>query len=210
MFRRLIDLGCGDALHYPDALPRSEQYVGIDVEDHRSAATFDNEQATFVLGSAVPELQALNPAKGDLIVSLFSAHHIGHEELRSFLVECKERGAEFLIVDARLLDKDGFLKHYLKSIVAIFRALLRVRGFRRKNLRPFLIYQLRFLMSLVGLRHARADYRAGIQCHVPFGRDDDWLEHGELGALWWAAAGENIEPWITALGLKGCRLRDSG
>jgi hypothetical protein len=195
MFHRVIDLGCGDGRYYPDAFPTTENYVGIDVIDHSTGLAFQKSSTSFILSPALLALDSLRPTQGDLIVSIFSAHHLGQRNLRACLLTYRALGAEYLVVDARLMSEKSFRAHYLSSLLRGLWAMV----FGSPNptrIRPFLISQLQFLTTWRGYAHAITDYQTGLQRETTFSGSDNEGSYGEAAALWWAASGPIIERWM--------------
>lgn len=195
-FERLIDIGCGSPDEHVYRFPAFNRYVGVDRDDHTGSKIFSLAQAEFIQMDGLVAIAALNPRLGDLVVSLFSAHHVGVEPLLNALNGKAEDGLEYLIVDAVLTNTKSFWAHYFTSIVFALMALFRARLLRQRNLAWLSAKHLRFLASASGLAHARSDFRLGLQhiFHPVGGR----YSAKRFGALWAAYEGKIITQWLSS------------
>jgi len=160
VFKRILDLGCGNAPYYPLILPPTLHYVGVDITRPSLEHLKQHPEIEFRQGSALEQLDLLKPGKGDLVISIFSAHHIGLSALLDALARARAQDADVMVIDSLRMSDNWFAAHYLLSLFGSSAALATSTASLKARTpnRYFLSDHVQFLLSRYGIAHAAEDF----------------------------------------------------
>lgn len=194
MFDRIIDLGCGEAKYFPENLPSALQYVGVDLIRPAWAHPISRDNMIFVKSDGMATLSHTELTENDLVIAIFSAHHIGIGNIIEFIESCKEKCPSILIVDPQIISHKSFVFQYFGSIFLSLFSIIASILKKNTNATYFVVNQLRFLACRQGVLHSYRDFKMGLPAQIR--SLPKRLVHLNVGALDIWFRGDRISDWL--------------